>query len=185
MVKSNAASSPIITLALECLMSDLGSSFWTFSLKVYAEPAVANVCLSLQDQFGADVNVVLFMLWSAARGRRLSLQEIGDIIDLVRPWQIQVVRPLRLARRSLKIPPSDWPLQEIEALRQRVKANELEAERLQQQVLARFAQANEIGQPDTADAASVSNLENYANLLNVAFPDQAVSILVGSLSSRD
>jgi uncharacterized protein (TIGR02444 family) len=166
-------------------MPDSEWSFWTFSLKVYAEHAVADVCLSLQDQFDADVNVLLFMLWSADQGRRLSLQEIGDIIDLVTPWQIQVVRPLRLARRSLKIPPSDWPLQEVEALRQRVKADEVEAERLQQQALARFAGANDIGQPDTTRAALVSNLKNYANLLNAAFPDQAVSILMGSISSRD
>jgi uncharacterized protein (TIGR02444 family) len=166
-------------------MPDSESSFWTFSLKVYTGQAVADVCLRLQDQFDADVNVVLFMLWSAARGRRLSPQEIGDIIDLVKPWHIQVVRPLRLARRSLKIPPPDWPPQETEALRQRIKADELEAERLQQQVLARFAQANDIGQSDAAVAASVSNLENYANLLNVVFPDQAVSILVNSVFSRD
>jgi uncharacterized protein (TIGR02444 family) len=166
-------------------MPDSASSFWTFSLKVYAEQAVADVCLGLQDQFDADVNVVLFMLWSAARGRRLSLQEISDVINLVRPWQVQVVRPLRLARRSLKIPPPDWAPQEIEALRQRVKADELEAERLQQQVLGHFAQANEIGQPDTARAASLSNLQNYANLLNVAFPDEAVAILVSSLSGSD
>jgi uncharacterized protein (TIGR02444 family) len=166
-------------------MSDSGSSFWTFSLKVYAEQAFANVCLGLQDQFDADVNVLLFMLWSAHRGRRLSPREIGDIIDLVTPWQSQVVRPLRLARRSLKIPPSDWPLQEIEALRRSVKADELEAERLQQHALAHYAEANDIGQPDTTRAASVSNLENYASLLHVAFPDQAISILVNSICSRD
>jgi uncharacterized protein (TIGR02444 family) len=166
-------------------MPDSESSFWTFSLKVYAEQAVADVCLSLQDQFDADVNLILFMLWSAARGRRLSLQEIGDVIELVKPWHINVVRPLRLARRSLKIPAPDWPLQETEALRQRVKADELEAERLQQLMLARFAQANDIGQPDTTLAASVSNLANYANFLNVVFPDHAISVLVGSISSRD
>jgi uncharacterized protein (TIGR02444 family) len=166
-------------------MSDSGSSFWTFSLKVYAEQAVADVCLNLQDQFDVDVNVLLFMLWSADKGRRISLREIRDIIALVTPWQIQVVRPLRLARRSLKTPPSDWPDQEIAALRQRVKADELEAERLQQQALARFAEENEIGQTDTAVAASVSNLKNYAKLLNVTFPDHAVSILTGSLSGQD
>ena len=166
-------------------MSDSGPSFWTFSLKVYAEQAVADACLNLQDQFDADVNVLLFMLWSADQGRRISLQEIRDIIALVTPWQIQVVRPLRLARRSLKTPPSDWPGQEIEALRQRVKADELEAERLQQQALTRFAEENEIGQPDTAVAAAVSNLKNYANLLNVTFPDHAVSTLTRSLSGQD
>lgn len=166
-------------------MSDSASSFWTFSLKVYAEQAVADVCLNLQDRFDADVNVLLFMLWCADQGRRVSRQEIGAIIDLVTPWQTQVVRPLRLARRSLKMPPSDWPLQETEALRRRVKADELEAERLQQQALAHFAEANNIGQPDTARAASLSNLENYAIALNVAFPDQAIAILVGCISSRD
>lgn len=166
-------------------MSDSASSFWTFSLKVYAEQAVADVCLNLQDRFDADVNVLLFMLWCADQGRRVSRQEIGAIIDLVTPWQTQVVRPLRLARRSLKMPPSDWPLQETEALRRRVKADELEAERLQQQALAHFAEANNIGQPDTARAASLSNLENYEIALNVAFPDQAIAILVGCISSRD
>jgi uncharacterized protein (TIGR02444 family) len=166
-------------------MSDLGSSFWTFSLQAYAEQAIADVCLNLQDQFDADVNVLLFMLWSADQGRRISLQEVRDIIALVTPWQIQVVRPLRLARQSLKTPPADWPDQEIKALRQRVKADELEAERLQQQALARFAEENEIGQPDTAVAASVSNLKNYANLLNVTFPDHAVSTLTGFLSGQD
>jgi uncharacterized protein (TIGR02444 family) len=156
-------------------MSDSATSFWTFSLKVYAEQAVADLCLNLQDRFDADVNVLLFMLWCADQGRRLSRQEIGAIIDLATPWQIQVVRPLRLARRSLKMPPSDSPL----------KADELEAERLQQQALARFAEANDIGTPDTARAASLSNLKNYANALNVAFPDQAIAILAGCISSRD
>ncbi|MGZ5811318.1 MAG: TIGR02444 family protein [Xanthobacteraceae bacterium] len=166
-------------------MSDSVSLFWTFSLKVYAEQAVADVCLNLQDRFDADVNVLLFMLWCADQGRRLSRQEIGAIINLVTPWQVQVVRPLRLARRSLKMPPSEWPLQEAEALRRRVKADELEAERLQQQALARFAEANDVGQPDTARAASLSNLKNYANALNVAFPDQAIAILAGCISNRD
>ena len=63
-------------------MSDSGLSFWTFSLNVYAEQEVADVCLNLQDQFDVDVNVLLFMLWSADQGRRISLQEIRDIIAL-------------------------------------------------------------------------------------------------------
>jgi uncharacterized protein (TIGR02444 family) len=162
-------------------MSDPQSSFWTFSLKVYAKDAIANVCVSLQDEFDVDVNVLLFMLWSADQGRRLSVQEIGEIIDLVTPWQVQIVRPLRLARRSLKTPPSGWPRQEIAALRQRIKTDEMEAERLQQRALARFAEEKQIGEPDTAVAASVSNLKRYANLLNVTFPDQAVSTLTSSL----
>jgi uncharacterized protein (TIGR02444 family) len=152
---------------------------------VYAEQPFASVCLDLQDQFGVDVNVLLFVLWSAQRGRRLSLREVSDIIDLVKSWQINVVHPLRLARRALKIPPSNWPLQETESLRQRVKADELEAERLQQQAMAGFADTNHIGQPDTASAAALSNLKTYAELLNVAFPDRAVAILMGPFPGKN
>lgn len=53
----------------------------------------------LQDKHGADVNIVLFMLWVADQGRRLSADDIGRITNLIADWQNELVRPLRLARR--------------------------------------------------------------------------------------
>ena len=38
-------------------------AFWRFSVQFYRQPAVAEVCLLLQDEFGIDVNLLLFVLW--------------------------------------------------------------------------------------------------------------------------
>src|SRR5579884_3083936 len=107
------------------------SDFWTFSLQTYAKPNVAGVCLELQDRFGVDVNLLLYMLWAASRGRLLHVHEIAAIAGYVQAWQKQVVTPLRVARRQLKSsPPDGWSRVETDQLRQRIKAEELEAERL-------------------------------------------------------
>src|SRR5215475_3388471 len=98
-------------------MSDQ-ASFWSFSLTFYARPGVADLCLELQDHFAADVNVLLYLLWQASRGRSLNAGEISQVIALVKDWREQVVLPLRGARRFLKAPPAAWPLAEVQALRE-------------------------------------------------------------------
>jgi hypothetical protein len=47
--------------------------FWTFSLEIYSSKAVQEACVELQDVSGVDVNVMLYVLWLADRGRRLSV----------------------------------------------------------------------------------------------------------------
>ena len=42
---------------------NLDNEFWRFSLEVYQDEEVQRLCLSLQDDYGLDVNVVLFCLW--------------------------------------------------------------------------------------------------------------------------
>ena len=37
--------------------------FWGFSLRIYARQDVPQACLALQDEGGADVNLVLFLLY--------------------------------------------------------------------------------------------------------------------------
>lgn len=159
-------------------MASSSASFWDFSLAVYSKPGVPDACLELQDKHNADVNVVLFMLWVADRGRRLSGEDVGTVISLTADWQRDVVRPLRLARRFLKAPAAEWERHETAALRARIKANELEAERLQQCVMADFFRDHSMGQADAFNAATLANLEMYAASLGVAFPEQIVSLLM-------
>ena len=64
-------------------MTDDNASFWAFSLKAFAKPPVAQACLDLQDRLGVDVNVLLFLLWCARRGRRLSMRDVGNVVTLV------------------------------------------------------------------------------------------------------
>ncbi|MGO9006628.1 MAG: TIGR02444 family protein [Beijerinckiaceae bacterium] len=163
-------------------MPDSSLSFWTFSLQTYAKPSVAQTCLDLQDRFGIDVNVILFMLWCAHYGRRLSAESIRNVVDLVNSWQADVVYPLRLARRALKHPAPNWPPQGTESLRERVKAAELEAERLQQEVMASSISVTGIGLPDEIRAAARANLESYAEIASVAFPEPHIAVFVNCLT---
>jgi len=158
------------------------SDFWNFSLQTYAKPEIASLCLELQERFGADVNLVLFMLWAASRGRRLEPAEIEKLADFVNDWREDVVVPLRRVRRTLKTPPRGWPAQETESLRKRIKADELEAERLQQMMMSAFLAVGQAGQPDSPLAAARSNLTNYASLLRAAFSEKHISDLANTLS---
>jgi uncharacterized protein (TIGR02444 family) len=163
-------------------MPNSSLSFWTFSLQTYAKPSVAQTCLDLQDRFGTDVNVLLFLLWCAHCGRRLTAQNIRNVVDLVNSWQADVVYPLRLVRRALKHPAPNWPPQGTELLRERVKAAELEAERLQQEVMASSISVSEIGLPDGTRAAARANLSSYAEIAGVVFPESHIAVFVNCLT---
>jgi uncharacterized protein (TIGR02444 family) len=109
-----------------------GSPFWRFSLRFYRRPAVAEACLTLQDEAGVDVNMLLFLLWCATQGRRLSATEVGELSRDCEAWARSAVIPLRALRRGLKAPPPLIADGEVEVFRSKIKAVELEAERLQQ-----------------------------------------------------
>ncbi len=113
----------------------LSNPFWEFSLKLYASPAVQQACLELQDGSGVDVNVLLYMLWQSRCGRVITREGAMVVLQAVDPWRLDVVVPLRTARRNLKTPPGAVDPSGAEVLRAIVKKAELEAERLQQAAL--------------------------------------------------
>jgi uncharacterized protein (TIGR02444 family) len=78
----------------------LEETLWRFSLLLYAKPNVANACLALQDEVGADINLLLFLLWEATQGRRVSLQELEDVEAQIVCWRDRVVVPLLFESRS-------------------------------------------------------------------------------------
>lgn len=113
--------------------------FWSFSLEVYREPEVAPSCLTLQDDIGVDVNVLLLtLLASRLKGRPLTREEIDGADAWVRCWRDDVVVKLRHIRRQLKTGPYPAPNGQTDSLRNAIKAVELESERIQQEVLARW-----------------------------------------------
>jgi hypothetical protein len=56
--------------------------------------------------------------------------------DASRPWRLQVVGPLRVLRRLLAFGPTPAPSEASERLRARIKAAELDAEHLENDLLA-------------------------------------------------
>jgi uncharacterized protein (TIGR02444 family) len=156
------------------------TSLWSFSLKFYSQPEIGNACLDLQDSFGADVNILLYGLWQANRGRRLSDSDVPNVIELVGAWQEYVVWPLRTVRRFLKTPAPGWSSQDVGSLRQGVKAEELQAEHLQQ--IAMETAFAELGELDDAATAAASNMKTYAHILDVEFPIAHLAVLLDGLA---
>ena len=123
------------------IMSTVNCDLWEFSLKLYAEPGVAASCLSLQNQHGFDVNLVLFCIWYGCRHGELTDGLLKTALEISDRWREAVVRPLRSLRTELKrdLTESDnSSSSEIFALRERIKTAELDAERIQQQELEKL-----------------------------------------------
>ena len=114
--------------------------FWDFSLAAYGKPGVAEACLRLQNQAAADVNLLLYFCWAAAvQDDALDRTEVGEAVARTQPWREGVVAPLRAVRRRMKEGVPGPPSESVEALRAEVKRIELEAERMQQDLLYRLS----------------------------------------------
>ena len=114
------------------------ADLWQFSLEFYARPGVADALLRLQDRDGCDVNLVLYALWLGCRGRRLDAAGLAAATAAATPLRQALVEPLRALRRRLK----DDPDPEVQRLRERVKALELEGEEAIQRRLAALPPAS-------------------------------------------
>jgi uncharacterized protein (TIGR02444 family) len=117
--------------------SDLEADGWAFAVHLYAQPGVADACLKLQDEAGVDVMMALMTIFAAVRHRvLLAPAEIRELDEVCRPWREQIVHPLRAIRTRLKSGPLPAPGSATEPFRSTIKAAELAAERLQNQLLA-------------------------------------------------
>ncbi|NMZ06324.1 TIGR02444 family protein [Pseudomonas proteolytica] len=102
------------------------ADLWSFALSTYARAGAEDACLRLQEQ-GADVCLLLCGLWLEQRGIALEPGRVQALRTIAEPWQADVVQPLRRVRKQWRC----MAQQDVElgALREQVKALELEAER--------------------------------------------------------
>src|SRR4051794_17227123 len=168
----------------EAQPSPQGSPFWRFSLLFYRQPGVADACIALQEQSGIDVNLLMYLLWQARQCRSFSPDEVAWLESKIGPWRESAVVPLRAVRRALKEPPSLLPAATAEAFRTKVKAVELEAERLQQQAMYEL----ETSVPSGTDVASPAeaaraNVAAYETMLAVPFSKPTVEALLAAFSA--
>jgi uncharacterized protein (TIGR02444 family) len=113
-------------------------ALWRFSLSFYSAPGVAEALITLQDRAELDVNLTLFALWFGLSGRgRLDTHALAAAERAVETIRTDIVEPLRSLRRRLKNHPDD----DVQQLREGVKALELAGEELAQARLARLAGA--------------------------------------------
>jgi uncharacterized protein (TIGR02444 family) len=120
-------------MVIAVMTSDQSSNpFWEYSLVAYRRAEVAETCLELQDSFGLDVNFLLYAGWLCSIGFRVTEAHLLELEEQVAYWRATVVQPLRTLRRQL---PVVGPGEEV---REEIKAVELKAERVQQNLMVRY-----------------------------------------------
>jgi len=156
--------------------------FWGFSLALYARAGVEPACLALQES-GADVNLLLLCCWLGGAGRELDGSALERLREAASPWQTEVLSPLRRARRAVKSGSAGMKPEWGEALRRGILAAELDAEYLEQLVLADLALPLASPARRGGRAAEV-NLGRYLGLLAIdAAADRHAQILLAACAS--
>ena len=156
------------------------SEFWRFSLAFYARPGIADACLELQDKATVDVNVMLYLLFLASRGRQTDDIDVARIAEIAQAWRDTVVVPLRAVRRALKSAIGPYVPALTSALRSDVKRIELAAERIQQETMERLLPLDTFPPATTESVGTASNnLAAYRRHLGALPRDPFESLLNG------
>ena len=166
----------------------MSESFWDFSIRTYKTENVATACLSLQDERGVDVNMLLFSCWFGHTRGHLPLQSFQDIFDFSENWASRVVRPLRGVRTWMK---SDgcadprMPTETCMELREKIKGLELQAEKIQQSVLESLITSfpeTDATLPAQLDAIK-NNIFQYFDTVDISNDDfirENLSVVIGA-----
>ena len=163
-----------------------GSPFWRFSLRLYRAPGVGDACIALQEEAGVDVNLLLFLLWQSMQRRVYTAADVKALDETVGGWRNTAVIPLRNVRRALKSAPGLVDPNTAEAFRTRIKAVELEAERLQQEAMYALAATMPPARDATSSVeAARSNVAAYETVRAVAFPKAAVDTVLTAFAKLE
>jgi uncharacterized protein (TIGR02444 family) len=105
-------------------------SLWERAIRAYGSAEVERLCLELQDDFGQCVSYLLWALWAGEQERPVDADLAARAAELAHDWEVSVLKPLRAVRQRLKSAVAGISDSAREASRERLKAEELAAERL-------------------------------------------------------
>lgn len=135
-------------------------TFRDFSYAVYTAPGVEEECRRLQDDYGVDVNVLLFCAYAAVVAKVvLSADDLTAIDAEVAALRDGVIVPLRTCRRTLKQGIAALRSEQRDAaelLRSQVKEIELAAEYLEQGCLVEWLTKAGAGSRESSVAPKVN-----------------------------
>lgn len=128
---------------------------WSWAVAAYGRPGVREDLLDLQDGQGQNVCLLLWAAWCAAEGRPVATELVEEACYIARTWDEAAVAPLRKLRRGLKKPIPDMETAAREAVRERIKAAELAAEKALLEGLEAISPAS-AGPPSPTETALVA-----------------------------
>jgi len=135
--------------------------FWRFSLSLYQLKRIKDACLQLQDDSGANINLVFFAIWTAQQRLRFS-PDWRNAFQQLENWHRDYTLQLRRQRNELKLiaekadKNEDGPLHRM---REHIQKAELLAEQQEQAVLYFYYQERQgLLDCENREAALLENL---------------------------
>ncbi|MEP7245798.1 MAG: TIGR02444 family protein [Gammaproteobacteria bacterium] len=158
-------------------------SFSRFAFDFYAKQGVQAAALHLQDDCGADVNILFLMLYAARRGIALSESDVRSLELSCREWRGNVTQPLRQLRRHVANVPSRAEVPLLSDVYQRMKDAELASETWQHHLLERaLSGLGERRDRSQSPTLAWDNLTAYRRLLPM--PDAPLRALFDASEPR-
>ena len=169
------------------LAGEYASSLWAFSLDFYALDGVSARLIEWQDRDDLDVNIVLCLCWHAGRGFNLNVSALNAMVAAVEPWRVQVIGPVRAARRAIRTEALLGAMPDAEALRKQLLQLELGLERSVQQRLQMFsdslAKPGAVAIDAPAGERFAHTLSMYAQARKARLPEAEQLQLAGRLQA--
>lgn len=147
-------------------LSNTDLSLWDFSTAVYAKPEIQSACLTLQDQYGVNVPLLLCCCWAGLRVGVIPVPALKELKHYTEAYSKQAIEPLRAIRKVMKNShKASWPTTEVDwqNLRESIKKIELESEcllllGLEELVIACTLEPLTLQQQEKIHAHCVANL---------------------------
>lgn len=164
-------------------MNEADNDFPAFANALYCQPGMADRLLTLQDRYGADVNLLLLCCWYGLEHGRLSATLLPRARQLAKEWHTQIIGPLRDCRRRMKTTRPGAALisgceDGYRALREQIKAAELAAEQqLERELQQLCEQDSDPSHTGRTRETLGANLQEYWQ----SSPDAAVQELFDAL----
>ena len=160
--------------------------FWEFSIDFYGRDGVEERLLLLQEELHVDVNLVLYCYWAGYIGAPfLTDLDVNNVLELIKTWQKNIVKPLRVLRSKLKNNSIIKDNLCSGGIREKIKLAELDAERLEQLILYQEYSLTGDQKIQIAEKCkrAEANLALYINCLNRK-PNSKHLILMDELLAR-
>jgi len=138
------------------------SELWNYSTHLWTLPGVEDLCISLQTEYDADVNLLIYCLWLGEQKRCLNEDDLQVMLDTVKPWQT-MIKPLRNSRRMMQQQMIAMPGELVEQSIANMKEMEINAEHMAQLALEKALDPDNIQRTESASIADcgLANLQLY------------------------
>ncbi len=143
------------------------SALWNYTTQIWTLPDVEAICIDLQNNHDANVNMLLYCCWAGTKNLCLNEDDLQILLDAVQPWQT-ITKPLRDSRKLMKNQLIAMPAKIVDQTLANITEMELNAEHMAQLSLEKVLKAENISSCKEQNniKCSLCNISLYINSLD-------------------